>query len=198
MPAGIDLDHFPIAFFGPTNCWEDLFAAPHFLWVDLQQWLCQAGLISDADPQSPWLEQSGCLSHGVPTVHHPTPKSFKYQPDFERHCSSRRDAGVWLSWHSFRDSNVPLSAGGREEPLHQTRCHLEDAAASKGAFMVPNGSANVEKQRPSYFLLSHASHLRCHRGCGLGPKGLSLAFQVGGWQLAELLVQQRCIAAASI
>lgn len=46
--------------------------------------------------------------------------------------------------------------------------------------MVPNGSANVEKQRPSYFLLSHASHLRCDRGCGLGPKGVCLAFQGAG------------------
>lgn len=128
---------------------------------------------------------------------HPTPKSFKCQPDFERHCSSRRDAGVCLSWHSLGDSNVPLSARGGGEPLHQPRCHLEAAAAGKGTFMVPNGSANVEKQCPSYFLLSHASHLRCDRGCGLGPKGVCLAFQGAGWQLAELLLQQRCTAAGA-
>lgn len=43
---------------------------------------------------------------------HPTPKSFKCLPDFERHCSSRGDAGVCLSWRSLGDSNVPLPARG--------------------------------------------------------------------------------------
>lgn len=43
-------------------------ATPHFLRVDLQQRLCQAGLISEADPQRPWLEQSRCPSHSFPTV----------------------------------------------------------------------------------------------------------------------------------
>lgn len=128
---------------------------------------------------------------------HCTPKSFKCRPDFERHCGSRRDAAVCLSWHSLGGSDVPLSARGGGEPLHQPRCQLEAAAAGKGTFMVPNGSANVEKQRPSYFLLSHASHLGCDRGCGLGPKGVCLAFQGAGWQLAELLLRQRCSVAAA-
>lgn len=50
--------------------------------------------------------------------------------------------------------------------------------------MVPNGSANVEKQCPSYFLLSHASYLRCDRGSGLGPKGIRWHFKVlaDSWQ----------------
>lgn len=169
-----------------------------FCEFDQQQWLCQAGLISEADPRSPRLEQSRCP--GPRHSHSPdylTPKSFKCRPDFERHCSSRKDAGVCLDWHSLGVSNVPLSARGGGEPLHQPRCHLEAAAAGKGTFMVPNGSANVEKQRPSYFLLSHASHLGCDRGCGLGPKGVRLAFQGAGWQLEELLLQQWCTAAAA-
>lgn len=75
-------------------------------------------------------------------------------------------------------SHFQQGVGG--EPLHQPRCHLEAAAAGKGTFMVPNGCANVEKQRPSYSLLSHASHLRCDRGSRLGPKGVCLAFQGAG------------------
>lgn len=65
-------------------------------------------------------------------------------------------------------------------PLHHPRCHLKAAAAGIGTFMVPNGSVNVEKQRPSPSLVSHASHLRCDRGYRLGPKGVRSAFQGGG------------------
>lgn len=125
------------------------------------------------------------------------PKSFKCQPDFERHCSSEgKQAFAGWSWHSLGETNVPLSSRGGGVPLHHPRCHLEAAPAGMGTFMVPNGSVNVEKRRPSSSLLPHASHLRCDRGYRLGPKGVRSVFQSGGWQLAALLLQHRCTATA--
>lgn len=193
----ISLSFSPLLLLDQGTAKEDLFATPHFLWIDLQQWLCQAGLISEADPQSPRLEQSRWTSHGVPTV--PTsPLPNPLNVSLTLRDTSAQEGMQVFAWADILSgiamSHFQQRVGG--ELLHQPRCHLEAAAAGKGTFMVPNGSANVEKQHPSYSLLSHASHLRCDRGSGLGLKGVRLAFQGAGWQLAELLLQQRCTAAA--
>ncbi len=57
-------------------------------------------------------------------------------------------------------------------PSHHFGHHLENVAAGMRAFMVPNGFVNAEKWPPSYFLLSHASHLEGDGSKGLDPKGL--------------------------